>query len=83
MYCVSTATRQQAGLLGGGEGEDHGGGERSPREAAAAEPVRRLRGRGDERGGGRHLGVSSGPDEAFGHPGGRAGHTGEAPHLTV
>lgn len=81
--CVSTATRQQAGLLGGGEEADHAGRERSPREAAADEPVGGLRGRGDERGGGGHVGVSSGPDETSGDPGGRAGHAGEAPHLNM
>lgn len=77
------ATRQPAGLLGGGEEADHGGCECSPHEAAAVEPVGGLRGRGDERGGGGHLGVSSGPDETSGDPGGRAGHTGEAPRLTT
>lgn len=39
VFCVSTATRRQAGVLSGGEEAHHGGGERSPREAAAAEPA--------------------------------------------
>lgn len=77
------ATRQQAGLLGGGEEADHGGRKHGPHEAAAVEPVGGLGGRGDERGRGGHLGVSSGADETSGDPGGRAGHTGEAPHLTM
>lgn len=78
VFCISMATRRQTGVLGGGGEADHGGGERSPHEAAAAEPARGLWGRGSERGGGGHLGVSSGPDEASGDPGGRAGHTGVA-----
>lgn len=68
-------TRQQAGLLSGGQGADHGGDEHGPRQAASA--GRRLGGGG--RGGG-HLGVSSGADETSGHPGGRAGHRGESLH---
>lgn len=83
MYPPPVATRQQAGLLGGSEEADHGGGEHSAREAATVERVGVLRGRGDERGGGGHLGVPSGPDETSGDPGGRAGHTGEPPHLAV
>lgn len=82
VFSVSTATRQQTGLLNGSEEANHGSREHGSHKAAAAEPVRGLRGRGDERGRGGHLGVPPGPDETSGHPGGRAGDTGEAPHLT-
>lgn len=75
-------TRQPAGLLGGGEKANHGGREHGAHEAAAAAPptLGGVRGRG---GGGRHLGVPPGPDETSGHPGGRAGHTGEPESIQV
>lgn len=74
--CVSLwRNRRQEGVFIGGEEADHGGGERGPQQA---EPAGGLRG-----GGGGHVGFSSGADETSGDPGGRAGHTGEAPPPTL